>query len=227
MIRTLWTVLATIALANLFAIGGFVGWLVTTDRLDGDRFEQIRTLFSETITEVTAREEAEQVEADAIALAAQEEEDSKLPPLSAEDRLLRQTEFDTILQQQVERTRRTIADMRRALDEEQTSFKNERDEFETERAVYEKMRAKIAAVEGDVQFKKALKLYESLRPNNAAQTLTQIYQQGERDQVVSYLNEMESRKASKILAQFEPAMAADLLERLRTRGLVAAVPEEP
>ena len=43
------------------------------------------------------------------------------------------------------------------------------------------------------------------------------------EQVIAYLTKMDETKRSKIIAEFvkdEPAVAADLLERMRTRGFV-------
>lgn len=48
------------------------------------------------------------------------------------------------------------------------------------------------------------------------------------EQVVAYLNALQERARNKIMAEItanDPALAADLLERLRTRGQVARAPE--
>ena len=48
------------------------------------------------------------------------------------------------------------------------------------------------------------------------------------DQVVSYLNAMQERTRTKIIDEFiksDPKMATDLLERIRTRGMLARGPE--
>ena len=116
--------------------------------------------------------------------------------------------------------------MRRTLEKERDDLDEDIEEFIAERDSFNAMRKRIADIEGDEQFQKALTLYQSLQPKDAANTLKELYERGDIEQVVAYLNAMESRKASKIVAQFEPPVAADLLERLRTRGLVAAAPEE-
>ena len=52
--------------------------------------------------------------------------------------------------------------------------------------------------------------------------LLQIIEQGAPEQATAYLNAMQTRTASKILAQIgDAALAADLLERLRVYGLEA------
>lgn len=225
MIRSLWTVVSILALANLLALLGFAGWLTASDRLNGDRLESVRKMFSETIAEQAARQEKEQADAEAEAARAKEKEAARRPPLTAQDRLLVQTQFDTVLQQQVELTKRTLGDMKRSLDAQRRKLDSDTAAFVKKKSAFEAMRNTIIEIEGDAQFKKALGLYQSLRAPDAANALRELYDKGDREQVVAYLNAMEARKASKILTQFEPPMAADLLERLRTRGVVAAVPE--
>lgn len=226
MIKSIWTIITTVALANLLAIIGVVVWLKASDRLNGDRVEEIRTLFSETVAERQARLEAEAEKAAAEEAARVEEEKKRMPPISAQDTLALQSQHDAIMQQNLERTRRTLEDMRRTLEDERAQLDGRVAAFEAEVKAFNDMRQRIMELEGDEQFKKALTLYESLSPKDAASTLRQLYDFGQREQVVAYLNAMESRKASKIVAEFDPPVAADLLERLRTRGLVAAKPEE-
>lgn len=223
--RSLWFVISTLALANLIAMLAFAGWLVASGRLDAGRLEQLRALFSETTAQEHERIEREHADSEAETRAAEEAKRSQRPPLTAEDQLLLQLQLDEVMRQNVERAQRTLDDMRRSLDEERATLDADIARFSSEKESFQKMRAQIAALEGDEQFKKALALYESLRPKDAADTLRQIYDRGEVAQVVSYLNAMEARKASKVVALFDPPVAAELLERLRTRGLAAA-PEE-
>ena len=83
-------------------------------------------------------------------------------------------------------------------------------------------RDQIAAIEGDAQFKKTVTLLESVPPARASEMLLQIIEQGAPEQATAYLNAMQTRTASKILAQIgDPTLAADLLERLRVYGLEA------
>lgn len=226
MIRTIWTVVTTLALANLLAIAGFALWLGVSGRLSEDRVERLRVMFQDTVAEEEERLEADAEDAKLAEAALLEAANAKLPPISAEDRLALQTQHDAVMQQNLERTRRTLEDMRRTLEKERDDLDEDIEEFIAERDSFNAMRKRIADIEGDEQFQKALTLYQSLQPKDAANTLKELYERGDIEQVVAYLNAMESRKASKIVAQFEPPVAANLLERLRTRGLVAAAPEE-
>lgn len=224
MIRTIWTIVTTLALANLLAILAVVAWLGVSGRLDADRIEQLRGMFQETVSQEQARLEEEAKAAQAAEAEEQEAAAAKLPPISAEDRLAMQSQYDAVMLQSLERTRRTLEDMRRTLEKERAELDADIAAFQAEKTAFETMRERIAKIEGDEQFSKALTLYQSLQPKDAANALKELYDRGDVEQVVAYLDAMESRKASKIVAQFDPPVAADLLERLRTRGLVAATP---
>ena len=81
----------------------------------------------------------------------------------------------------------------------------------------------------DTQFTKAVKLLEALPPKQAKTKIVELVDSGKISQAVAYLNEMNQRAAGKLLAQFktdeENRLATELLERLRTFGLNADVPE--
>ena len=46
--RNLWTIASVLAIANLFAIGSFVGWLGASGRLDRERFDDLKRMLAET-----------------------------------------------------------------------------------------------------------------------------------------------------------------------------------
>ncbi|TVQ31256.1 MAG: hypothetical protein EA376_10325 [Phycisphaeraceae bacterium] len=224
--KPLWTILSVLAVANLLAILGFVGWLKISDRIDMDRLEQVRTILSETRAEQEEREADEEREALLQAAAEEQEERDALPPLSGADQVAMRREEEQITQTRVERLRREIDDLRRTLKRERDDLDEAMAEFEAEREKFEAMRRRIQELEGDEQFRRTLALYESLPANRAQPLLQALINDGEINQVVAYLNGMQTRTASKIIERFEdPALAAELLERLRTRGLEARGPE--
>ena len=49
--KRVWTIISILAVANLLALGGFVGWLKTSGRLNKERMQQLRELFAPTIAE--------------------------------------------------------------------------------------------------------------------------------------------------------------------------------
>lgn len=226
MIRGLKIVVLGLALANVLAAAGFLGWLKASGRLDAERFQRVRTILAETVASEKAREAAAQAEAESARKAEEEIKQQSLPPLTAAEQLAVGKEGEDMRRQIVERLRREAEDLRRTLQREREEVEQAAAKLKKEREEFEAMRKRIAAMEGNTQFEKALKMYESLKPAQAKAVFEHLISQGEIEQVVAYLNAMQERQASKVLAEFkDPTVASDLLERLRTRGLVARSPE--
>lgn len=221
MLRSLWTILTTVALVNLLALGGFAGWLVASHRLDRDRLERIRAMLAETIEEEQARLAEEEQQRQAALRAAQEEEERRKSPVAAVGRLQLAAEVSELVQEDLERARKEQEALKRALAIERAVLERDRAQFLAERNAFETMRKQIEAAERDEQFKKTIRLYESIKPAQAKDMLLALLSQGQTVQVVAYLNAMSSRAAARIIKQFkdDPALAADLLERLRSFGL--------
>ena len=53
--KTAFKLLLVLAIANLFAFGGFVGWLVGSGRLDAGRVERLRAMLAETVADLEER----------------------------------------------------------------------------------------------------------------------------------------------------------------------------
>lgn len=223
MIKKMWNVISALALANLLALIGFSGWLYASDRIDADRLETIRETLSTPAGEQTDDDKADS----AAETEEQAEADGQASPVSSAERLATQQNLQAVAQQRVERSRRAVEDLRRTLEKEWRKLDEAIAEFEKRKKAFEEMRKRIEQVEGDEQFKKTLRLYESVPPDEAAAMLRTLHEQGQTDRVVAYLDAMQTRNASKILEEFGPELAADLLERLRTHGLRADAPEEP
>ena len=222
MIRSLWLIISTIAVANLLAILGFVGWLVTSDRLTLDRLEDIRAMVEPTVAE--QREAARAAEAEAEAERARLEESGNLGavPISAADRLNILREVDEVSRQRFERMERETRDLQRQLQAELDAIDAERTTFEEMRDEFDSRRAEIAELEQSQQFKRALQLYETSKSDVAANMFQALIAEGNEGDVVSYLNAMKPMAAKKIIEEFEqraPALAARLLEGVRTYGL--------
>ena len=52
--KTLLKLVLVLAVANLLAVAGFVGWLFASGRVDGDRVTRVRDIFRPTIAEEQA-----------------------------------------------------------------------------------------------------------------------------------------------------------------------------
>jgi hypothetical protein len=230
--KAAWTAISVLAIANLLAIGGFFLWLKNSDRINVERVHAVRALFSQTIAQenavkadAAAKVEDEKKKADADAKAAK-------PPLTATEQLAAKLQASEQDRQKVERLRREVDDLKKSLVQEREDLNAARVALDTERKAFAAMREKIASDEGNAQFKKTLSVLDNVKPQVAALMLTEQMAASKDgvDLVVSYLNALDESKRAKIVTEFaktDPKMAADLLERLRTRGIVARKPEEP
>lgn len=226
MIKSAWIIASTIALANMVAFAGFAAWLGATQRLDFARIANIRTMLAEPIPIERARKDAESAARAEAEVAAAEAARANMPSLTAGEALGITRELEERHRQIVDRLRREVADLQRALVLEREALDREWQTMRDERAAFERMRAEIASLEGSEQFERTVRLYESLRAAQARQMMQELIDSGEIEQVVAYINAMQVRSASKILTEFgdDPPLAADLLERLRTRGFQARAP---
>ena len=220
--KTLWTVLSVLAVANLLALLALVGWLKTSGRLDMDRMREVRHVFSTTLAEDSAQ--AERDAAAAKTAASQAKEDAKVgtPPVPAAAVLEEQRQQSILASQREQRTQREIEDLRRTLIAERQQLDTDKADFAALKAGWEKERAEILANARDEQFQKTLGTYEQLKPDKAKVALKQLLDSGEESRVIAYLDGMADRTRTKIIDEFikdDPKLAADLLERLRARGV--------
>ena len=224
MFRTITTALSTLAIANLLLILAVVGWLQATDRLSRERVQSIRVLLAKTVTEENADRETEKAKQEGAAKAAEEAEKAKRPPVAAEQRLEIIREYEEQTRQKNERTQREVQDLLTQLDARRSELERDKVAFVKERDEFFALRDELAKAAASEQFEKSLKLYESLKAPEAADMLQTLLTKNQRGQVVAYLNAMQPRTAAKIVAEFQkkdPALAAQLLESLRTLGLAA------
>ena len=219
--KSFWSLVTTLAIAHAIALAGVVAWLVFTGRLNLERVERIREMIGETIEEERARLETEakasedaQREANAAAAAS-------VLPLGAADRVRLKLELSEIDRQQLLRMQREMRDLQLGLQRERDLLDRETEAFEQEKADFEAWRAQLMEIEGADQFKKTLATYEGMKSKDAKASLSALLDLGEKDQVVSYLSAMDERIRTKIITEFnreDPAVAADLLESIRTRA---------
>ncbi len=222
MARSLWIVISTLALANLLALMGFVAWLGATDRLSRERIERVRAAFALTLAQEKRDAQVRQDdEARRIVAAAQQAQEGR-PPISAEARIEKAREEDAATVLQVQRVQREAADLIGTLRKAREELDRDRSEFQRIVEEFDAQRKRIADDEGSAQFQKAVALLQGLKPEQAKTILKALIDRSSTDQVVAYLNALPSRTAARIVAEFEPedpALAASLLERLRTRGV--------
>lgn len=232
--KRIFTIAAVLAIAHLVGLIGAFGWLLGTGRVSAERVERLRELFGESVAAEQARLEAEAAAAEA-GLA---EAETPLPgtlPVSSELAVNYSQEQSRAAEFQVQRQSRASEDLARTLQLERERLDRQRKEFDSERDAFLAMRGRLEAVEGEEQFEKAVGVLKTVSPKAARGMLQAIIdgasgpaggsQPGGMEQAVAYLNRLPSITQGEIMAQFAkdaPEVAAELLERLRTHGLVAA-----
>lgn len=237
--RNVWTVASVMAIANLFAIAAFVGWLGASGRLDRERFDDVKRLLGETPPEREARLAAEAAEEEAHreALERLEEQVKTLmtSPMTAEQLVQLQQEAAMAADQRMNRAMRELEDLRNLLARERAEADRLGEAIELQRAAFEARIAERDNLLGQEQFRTAVDTLQGLRPPAAKNVLMAIWDgqapppEGHLDGpaiVIEYLRAMEGRQRNKVLAEFEqqdPALAAILLERLRTDGVTPEV----
>lgn len=232
--KTLWNTLAVLAIANLLALGGLVGWLVTGDRLNMDRLRAIRAMMAVTLTDERAAQEAAAAKATADEAAAAEKARLAESPESAAEKLDSQRASDDAARQLNVRLRREIEDLRRQLLAERETLDRDKAEFSAMTAAFERATRQERERLENEQFRQALAALESQKPRDAQQVLAQMLDNGQTEQALNYLGAMGERPRSRVIAEFIKAdakLAAGLLERLRERGAAgvagAATPTTP
>lgn len=251
--RTLWATVSVLAVAHLLALVGFIGWLGATGRLDRSRLERLGALFGETVDAERARLEAEAAAA-ADAERPQQPEGFAIP-VSASAVVEEQLAMEEAGRTELRRMMQDAEALRAALVVERAQVDAQRTEVEAQRAAFEAMRQGIDALEGDEQFRKSLGVLQGMKAEDAATVLRELIAgrgelvpaapkaDGQADlaapeagvapdgmtRAVSYLDRMSSRSRTKIMTEIteqDAALATELLERLRTHGLVARAAED-
>src|SRR5215471_4812518 len=124
--KTLWTILSVLAVANLLALSAFVGWLRTSDRVDMARVRQVRQMFSETLTQQKTREEEVKAVAEAQAKSDAEKAKVDQPPIGASDALTLKLEQGKADQERLESLRREVQILRETLQRERNQLESDK-----------------------------------------------------------------------------------------------------
>jgi len=237
--RAIWAIISTIAVTNLVALACFVGWLRMTDRLNMDRVRAVRELIAPTIAEDAERKKNDEAAAKVAAELAKDKARHEAPPLTAEATLTLRDQAAELERQKVRRLEREVADLTAALDLAKSQFLSAKTEIDRERA---EAKASLEAAETSPQFKKTVGVLEAVKPAEARNILAQMLVDGAAagaggqqprptesglKRVVGYLNAMQDRTRAKVVSEFQkedPALAANLLERLRAFGTVVPPP---
>lgn len=232
--RTIWNVVSVMAVANLLALAGYFGWLAGSGRLDRERMERLREILAEPVAAEKARLDDEARQRDAAVEAEREARKSETIPVRASDRLELKLELSEIDRQRILASRREVDDLKRGLVREREILDAEREGFRAEVEAFEATRARLAEIEGSAQFKKSVATLNDLAPKAAVAILMELLGPGAPttldadgvQRVTAYLNAVKPDVRVGIFAELakgDAKLAAELLERLRTRGLLAEV----
>jgi flagellar basal body-associated protein FliL len=222
--KSIWIIISTLAIINLLGIAGFVGWLVSSDRLDQDRIDRLREVLSEPIAMEKARLAEQAAKDEAKAKEDAEAARRSGTPESAGEAIRRHRD-------ELEAKEALVARLRQEVAQLQAQLATQRTKVDTDRAALDERTKALADREMELnsslqseQFKSALSTLEAQKPPAAKQVLQTLIDDQRKDQAVSYLAAMGERARTRIIAEFikgDEKLAADLLERLRTRGVDA------
>lgn len=242
--KKLWLIICILAVANILAIGGFIGWLGATDRLSKDRLWKIKELLSPTVAEQKVIDDKAAAEAEDKAKIVADAKRRAGEPESASERIASNRENQEILDQQLARMREEARQLQTLIDQRKADLERQVARFDADREAFRKERAEWEQLAGDEQFQQAIGVLETQKPADAMKVLRSILEapagpqaadaaQGRRKQeeiVIRYLANMNDKVRSKIMAEFVKAdekLAADLLEQLRTRGTAGSSTSAP
>ncbi len=223
--KAIWNILAIVAVLNVLAIGGLLGWLAASDRLNSERVQSIRSTLMRTVAQERADEATRELEAKQQADEAARQAKLAEPPITAGEKIAELQFRDEQRQQVMLRQQQELENLRSSLLAQLGRLEEREKKLEADRRAFDAERKRIAAMEGDKQFKLALGTLESQKPKDAKLVLAALLERDEREQVVAYLAAMEEGKRGKVMAEFvkdDSQVAAELLERLRLRGVAAS-----
>lgn len=257
--KTLWNALSIVAIANLLALGGFVGWLAASDRLDMARVREVRERLTETRAAEAERKAADQAKVEEEQRAAEAAAKAARPPMSATERVSARLEATQLDHERAARLRREVQDLQRMLAEERAILDEREAKIAARELAFQQAAAKDRALAADDQFQRALSVLTALKPQQAVGVLMELISgqpqapaadfapvgstpqanaavdlatpaavkdESGIEKAVTYLNAMDERPRAKVMAEFvkvDPRLAAELLERMRTRTQFAGV----
>ncbi|MFO0832841.1 MAG: hypothetical protein U0637_13495 [Phycisphaerales bacterium] len=172
--KTVWNIISVLAVANLLAVAGFLGWLRMTDRLSADRARAVRELLAPTIAADTATAEQKKA-ADVKALKEKEAaEKAARPPLTAAEKLAARVEATELDRQRLERLRREVEDLQNSVSRDRADVDAKRSQLTADQKAFDEQVKQVAALASTEQFKKTLDILQALKPAAAKAMLLEV-----------------------------------------------------
>lgn len=220
--KTLWSIVTVMAVANLLALGGFVGWLGGTGRIDESRLREVQRLFAPTVAAASEAEARARLEAEEQAEQAERADRLVNPPLTASAVLASRELAADAAAQEVLRVRQEVRERQAELQLEADRLAEERAAFIAERDAWQARRDAEQQRVADEQFTQLVQLFSTLKPREARDLILEMEARNERAEVVRLLDALEIRAAAKIVSELrtpeQRRLASELLARLRDLG---------
>ena len=232
--RSLAAVAVLLVVVHVLALTGGAVWLAASGRLSTERLGEAVDLFRPTIADAT-RAKAKAQELEAATLRTQRDlgylASVSDGPRPLEERLAEKLGDEQLGLHRLERIREEKDAIAQRLAQDRSYIDTQVAELETrEQAVAALLDAERAR-RADADFQQAVKTFTAMPAKQAKAMAQALLQEGKADEVVAYLEAMPLRNRAAVLKAFktpaEAAVAATLLERLRTAGndrLDAAAP---
>ena len=172
--KTLWNIISVMAVANLVALGGIVGWLKLSDRLSVERLRAVREALSTTLTDDAA---AAAVQVAALEQAQKDQEaaaKAARPPLTAAEKLAARVEATEHDRQRLDRLKREVQDLQAALARERAELDGRQTRLTADQKDFDEQVSQVGEIAGAEQFQKTLGLLQSLKPADASSLLLEI-----------------------------------------------------
>src|SRR5262245_29791074 len=176
--KTIWMIISTMALANLLAVAGFVGWLGATGRLSRERIERVRLILAPTLADEAAAEAAKPGSADAAAANSSPAGSAETIPVSAAERLRDQEVQTEAGLQHLLRRESEIRAMQSLLQRENDRLVKRQADLAAAEAAFAAERKRVEETDGAEQFKKALATLSGVKPREAQTMLSELLTQG-------------------------------------------------
>lgn len=236
--KRVWNVLAFLAVVNLLAIAGFVGWLAASDRLNIERLRTLRETLKPTIAEQTAEESRLSAETTKKTKETAEAIRRSGTPVSSEQKIDQHNQAQDLLDQQLLRLKEEARQLKEQIQSRREELEKQTAALEAARKDFDQKQSEWKQASDDEQFQQAVGALQAQKPADATKILMAIldepapaqssdlnqHRTKQRNKVIRYLASMADRSRSKILGEFikiDEKLAAELLEALRNRGVEA------
>jgi len=240
--KTIWNVITIVAIAHFLALIGFVGFLAGTKRLNRERIDAARQIFAMTLPEEEAAKDAEakaqeKKKLDAVKSTLKDDpllvslypngpDTETSASMNSEERTATVTSEDEFLREREMRFKKDQEHLKRTLEEENRKLQKGWKDLKTNQDAFRAEVERQRKLREDTQFQKMISILKGLPAKDTKGKLDAFLAQGKMELVIDILDAFDARTAQKVMKEYktapENALAAELLEKLKDRGMVPA-----